>query len=174
MILFPERTMTAKDIIQMLNLVPHPEEGGYYRETYRSIEMIDRTGLPERYCGARCLGTAIYFLLDAKTFSAFHRLPTDEIFHFYCGDPVELFLIHPDGRGEVRVIGNRLEQGELPQCVIQQGIWFGGLLRSGGEYALLGTTMGPGFEFTDYESGYHVSLLEQYPQHADWIRRLTR
>ena len=156
----------------MLNLQPHPKEDGYFIESYRSLERFSWESLPARYHGARSHATAIYFLLKKGGFSELHRLRSDEIFHFYFGAPVELLLLSAEGKGELLKLGNQLENGERPQLVIPRGCWQG--LRATGEYSLLGTTVAPGFEYSDYESGDREELIRQYPAYADLIRQLSR
>ena len=133
-----------------------------------------RASLPDPYPGDRAAGTAIYYLLTPDTFSALHRLPGDEIFHFYLGDPVEMLQLKPDGSGEVVVLGHDIAAGMRPQHVVPGGVWQGSRLRAGGSYALLGTTMSPGFDYNDYESGTRESLTQLYPQHSAMIASLTR
>jgi predicted cupin superfamily sugar epimerase len=165
--------LTAEEIIRRLELVPHPREGGYFRETYRSRLMIPAHALPKVYSGGRSMSTAIYFLLTPDTFSEMHCLPTDEVFHFYLGDAVEMLQLHPDGCGEVLRLGCDLVAGELPQVVAHGGVWQGFRLVPGGRLALLGTTVAPGFEFADYASGERDELIAAYPAHADLITALT-
>ncbi len=160
-------------IIERLCLRPHPE-GGYYRETYRSSESISQDVLPSRYRGARSFGTAIYYLLTAGIFSAIHRVKTDEIWHFYCGDPVEILQLLPDGSGLIVPLGSDIERGMQPQAVVPRGAWQGARLVDGGEYALLGTTVAPGFEFTDFELGCRDELMYTYAQFKNEIAALTR
>lgn len=164
--------MTAQEIIQLLCLVPHPEEGGFFSETWRSPEGPDATSLPKRYTGARSFGTAIYYLLTPGTFSAMHRLQSDEIFHFYAGGPVRMLQLGPNGGREV-LIGTDLHAGQRPQVVVPRGIWQGAMLEPGVEYALLGCTVSPGFEFADYEHGACAELTAGWPDHAALIQRLT-
>ena len=161
-------------IKSVLNLKPLPLEGGYYVETYRSQEHIPKDALPDRYDRSRSLATAIYYLLTAETFSAIHRLPTDEMYHFYLGDPVEMLLLSPDASGQVVTLGPDILQGMKPQVVVSKGVWQGSRLLPGGEFALMGTTMSPGFEFSDYESGQREVLGESYPQFRDVILTLTK
>ncbi len=164
--------LSADEIAASLGLKPHPE-GGYYTETYRSGEKL-RSGLPPRYAGARALSTAIYYLLTPDTFSAIHRLKSDEVYHFYAGDAVEMLQLLPDGTGRVLRLGNDLNKGALPQVVVERGIWQGSRLASGGRFALLGTTVAPGFEFADYEAGVREELVRDYPEFKDLICHLTR
>jgi predicted cupin superfamily sugar epimerase len=165
---------TAEEIIDCLQLVAHPCEGGFFRETYRAPLAIPASALPADYSTDRRASTAIYFLLTADTFSEMHRLPTDEVFHFYLGDAVQMLQLHPDGRGEVIRLGSDLAAGERPQVLAPGGSWQGSRLVPGGEWALLGTTVAPGFEFADYTSGRRDELIAQYPDCAPLIAALTR
>jgi predicted cupin superfamily sugar epimerase len=154
---------TAAEIITHLNLRPLPREGGLYRETYRS-DLQGPNG--------RAAGTAIYYLLTPDTFSALHRLAYDEVFHFYLGDPVEMLQLDPkSGEGRVVTLGSDLLAGQQPQVVVPRGVWQGSRLKPGGSFALLGTTMAPGFDFADYEAG-NERLADVFPAFAERIRRL--
>jgi len=166
--------LTADQIIALLNLKPHPEEGGYFAETYRSSETIPEKALPSRYEGVRSFGTAIYYLLTPKTFSTMHRLRSDEIFHFYFGEPVEMLQLLPNGSGRVTTIGFDILHGMQPQAVVPRGVWQGARLLKDGRFALLGTTVSPGFEFADYESGSRDELVRFYPDFRDLIIALTK
>ncbi len=166
--------LTADKIIALLNLKPHPEEGGYFVETYRSSETISEKALPNRYKGVRSFGTAIYYLLTPETFSTMHRLQSDEIFHFYLGAPVEMLQLWPDGSGRILILGTDIMNGMKPQAVIPKGVWQGAKLIKDGKFALLGTTVSPGFEFVDYESGRRDELVKSYPQYREWIIALTK
>ena len=159
-------------LIELLGLAPHPE-GGFYRETYRSGETITGAALPERYTGDRAHATAIYYLLTADDFSRFHRVASDEVFHFYRGDPVLLVVLYPDGDGDTIVLGPDIHVGQAPQAVVPGGCWQGLALRDGGRYALLGATVSPGFEFSDFVLGDRARLIEEYPAYRDVIPRLT-
>ncbi len=166
--------ITADQIKTSLHLKPHPEEGGYFVETYRSSEYIPAGALPDRYKGLRSYATAIYYLLTPETFSAIHRIQSDEIFHFYFGDPVEMLQLWPDGSGKTLILGSDFLNGMKPQVIVPRGIWQGARLLKGGRFALLGTTVSPGFEFADYESGRQDRLAESYPQFRDLIIALTK
>lgn len=166
--------LTTDQIISFLNLEPHPEEGGWFAETYRSSETIPEKALPSRYKGTRALGTAIYYFLTPGAFSAIHRLQSDEIFHFYLGDPVEMLQLWPDGSGKVLILGSDILNGMQPQVVAPRGVWQGARLLKDGNFALLGTTVSPGFEFMDYESGHRDELVKSYPQYREWIIALTK
>jgi len=166
--------ITADQIKSLLRLKPHPVEGGFFVETYRSDEYIPENALPDRYDGIRTLGTGIYYLLTPDTFSAMHRLQTDEIFHFYLGDPVEMLQLLPDGTGRIITLGHDILNGMELQIVVPRGTWQGARLHRGGIFALLGTTTTPGFEFADYEPGRRETLVASYPQFQDLIVALTK
>jgi predicted cupin superfamily sugar epimerase len=165
--------MTAEEIITLLKLTPHPKEGGFFSETYRAGEEIPRSVLPQRYRGPRAFGTCIYYLLTSGTFSAMHRLQSDEIFHFYLGDPVEMLQLLPDGSGKTVVLGPNLRDGMRPQVIVTRGVWQGSRLVAGGKFALLGCTVAPGFEFVDYEHGRRDDLIGSHPQFRVKIVALT-
>jgi hypothetical protein len=166
---------TAQELIERLNLEPLPIEGGFFRQTYVSAETIPPSALPERYRGDKPFSTAIYYLLtsDADSFSAMHRLPTDEVYHFYLGDPVEMLLLFPDGSGRRVVLGQDIAAGQHVQFLAPAGAWQGSRLIAGGHFALMGTTMAPGFDPTDFVSGRRAELVARYPNHANVIRALT-
>jgi len=166
--------MNAEEVIRLLGLVPHPSEGGYFVETYRAPETLPRVPGSGGCGDARSLSTAIYFLVTPGAFSALHRLPADEIFHFYCGDPVEMMQLHPAGQGEFLTLGPRLDLGQRPQVLVPRGVWQGSRLFPGGSFALLGTTMAPGFDPSDYEAGDRGALSAAWPAFADRIAELTR
>jgi predicted cupin superfamily sugar epimerase len=163
---------TAAELIAALDLRPLPQEGGYFRETYRSADVLLPGALP-RYTSAKAAGTAIYYLLSPDTVSALHRLPTDEVFHFYLGGPVEMLQLLPDGSGRLLILGTDLAAGQRPQVVVPRGVWQGSRLLPGAPFALLGTTMAPGFDFSDYEPGSRAALTRDYPAFTDLIRCLT-
>jgi len=168
--------MLAQEIIDRLALQPLPVEGGYFGETYRAEETLGVDALPDRYTSPRSLGTAIYYFLHSGHVSALHRLQTDEIYHFYLGQPVELLLLYPDGSAETRRLGTDLTSGERPQIVVPRGVWQGLQLvkpELADGFALLGTTMAPGFDPTDFELGSRSPLLASYPQFAAQILLLT-
>jgi hypothetical protein len=166
--------MNAEQLKSLLNLVPLSFEGGYYAETYRSSEVISPGCLPDRYSSPRSVCTAIYYLLEPNTFSELHRVASDEIFHFYLGDPVEMLQLWPDGSAKRVLIGTDIGNGMAPQVVVPHGVWQGARLMAGGEFALLGCTVSPGFEYADYESGRRDVLSAAYPECRDLIGALTR
>lgn len=163
----------AESLKRLLGLVPLPHEGGFFRETYRSSRELPATALGPAYGAPRSLATAIYYLLTPDTFSALHRLPGEEIFHFYLGDPVELVELRPDGSWRSTRLGHDLEGGMSVQHAVAGGTWQGSRLVEGGRYALLGTTMAPGFSFDDFELGERDRLLAAYPEAREQIVALT-
>jgi len=160
--------MTADQIKSLLHLEPHPVEGGWFRRTYRSAGSVE---LPR---GVRAQGTAIYYLLETGGFSEMHVLASDEIFHFYLGDPVEMLHLLPDGRSAVFTLGPDLTAGQHVQLVVPAGAWQGTRLVADGKVALLGCTVTPGFDFADYRNGSYEELAEKWPAEAERIRKLTR
>ena len=165
--------MNADYLMKHLSLKPMPGEGGFYTETYRSDEKIPSESLPGRYTSDKHFSTCIYYLLTPDTFSAIHRIPSDEIFHFYLGDPVQMQQLYPDGSGESIIIGNDIAQGHQPQVIVQRNIWQGLKLIEGGQFALMGTTVAPAFDFGDFEVGDRAMLQQNYSKHADIIEILT-
>jgi predicted cupin superfamily sugar epimerase len=159
--------MTADEIIEFLKLQPHPVEGGFFRESYRSADSLDRKG------DRRSISTAIYYLLTPGMVSALHRLPGDEVFHFYAGDPVRMLQLWPDGSTRTLVLGTDLKAGQAPQLVVPGGVWQGSVLVDGGSWALLGATMAPGFDYADYVGGNRAEMMARYPAEARMIERLT-
>jgi predicted cupin superfamily sugar epimerase len=163
--------MTASEVKKILGLEPHPREGGWFRQTWASGERIVEA---DRYEGPRMTGTAIYYLLEPDSFSEMHLLQSDEVFHFYAGDPVEQLQLRPDGSGQRVVMGTDLAAGQRPQWVVERGVWQGARMVAGGSWALLGCTVSPGFEYADYTSGEREALLAGWPGFAGLIRALTR
>ncbi len=159
-------------LIKALGLTPHPE-GGFYAETYRAGDTIGASALPDRYGTDRSASTAIYFLITADSFSAMHRIDSDEIFHFYAGDPVTMLQLDEGGGREI-TIGNDVLAGLSPQVVVPHGTWQGLRLAEGGRYALLGCTVAPGFDFAGFEMGDGEQLIGEYPEWRDAIRSLVK
>ena len=159
---------TTAELKQMLGLEPHPVEGGYFRRTYTSAATVY---LPR---GTRAQSTAIYYLLEQGTFSEMHVLDSDEIFHFYLGDPVEMLQLHPDGGSAVLTLGQDLSKGQHVQIFVPAGVWQGTRLIGNGKMALLGCTVTPGFDFADYRSATADELIAKWPQEAVRIKNLTR
>jgi predicted cupin superfamily sugar epimerase len=164
--------MTAEDLIRILKLEPHPVEGGFFRETYRSADILPSAAIPA-HGGARNVSTAIYYLLKPGHVSEMHTLPTDEVFHFYLGSPVAMLQLWPDGTGKEVLLGPDLEAGHQPQLVVPAGVWQGTRLANDHGYALLGCTVAPGFDFADYQRGERAALTARWPAFAKEIARLT-
>jgi predicted cupin superfamily sugar epimerase len=163
----------AQKLIEILGLKPLNDEGGFFRQTYCSADFVAQQHLPEGYKTTRAFSTAIYYLITAHTLSKMHRLPADEVFHFYDGDPVEMLQLYEDGSGKLINIGNDIENGLYPQVIVSKKTWQGTRLIPGGTYALLGTTMSPGFEYEDLIMANKAYLLQTYPEFAEMINRLT-
>jgi len=164
--------MTAQEYVRWLNMQPHPE-GGFFTETYRAAETIAAPALPTRFGGARAFSTAIYFLLESHHTSALHRIQADEVWHFYAGGPLEVFVINPDATLTTIRLGNNPERGEVFQAVVPAGCWFGSKPAPEIAFSLVGCTVAPGFDFADFEMADRNTLLAEFPQHADVISLLT-
>jgi hypothetical protein len=166
-------TRDAAYWIEKLGLVAHPE-GGQYRQTYRADMILAKERLPKEFTGARAVSTAIYFLLEGEEISAFHRLRSDEVWHFYIGAPLIVHVIGRDGDYTELLLGSEPEAGEVLQAVVKAGCWFGSRVKDGGSFALVGCTVAPGFDFEDFEMAKREELMSAYPQHRKVIERLTR
>lgn len=165
---------SIEQITDHFRLRPLPWEGGYYNETYRAAGKIPVSALEGKYPGDRSVSTAIFYMLTPETVSAMHRLTGDEIFHFYLGDPVEMLQLHPDGSSEIVVLGQDFMNGMKLQHVVPGGTWQGSRLIRGGRFALLGTTVAPGFDFGDFALGDTGELKAHYPTRAKHIGELHR
>jgi predicted cupin superfamily sugar epimerase len=163
----------VQKIIDQFELQPHPE-GGWYRQTYKSREQIAAEVLPQRFSGDRTFSTAIYFLLEKGNFSAFHRIKSDECWHFYDGDPLLIYIIQQTGSLDVISLGRDFEKGELFQYVVPANCWFASRPAPGSEYSFAGCTVSPGFEFDDFELANATNLFNAYPKHKDLIQELSR
>ena len=169
------RQMDSNFIIKTLDLAPLPGEGGYYRETYRSSDVIDASSPGNAQCSTRAMSTAIYFMVTPESFSSLHRLKHDEVYHFYAGSPTELMLIYENGMSEIKILGNDISRGEKPQMLVPKGTWQGVRLKSGrSDWSLMGTTVAPGFDFEDFELGRRDELMTLYPDIKDLIMKYTR
>lgn len=164
--------VTATQLITQYQLQQHPE-GGYYLQTYCSREKIRVDALPGRFGGDRYFSTAIYFLLERKQFSAFHRIQSDELWHFYTGTGLHIYVIHPDGKGEILKLGNDLGNGYSFQQMVPAGCWFASKPVDENGFSFVGCTVAPGFDFADFEMGERKALLKEYPQHQEWINILS-
>ena len=165
-------TITGQDWIEKLNLQKHPD-GGYYRETYRCSDIINQDQSLTRYTGERNVSTAIYYLLIDKDFSAFHKLKSDEIFHFYSGSALEVHIISDQGEYSYFKLGNDLNNDENLQLIIPHGNWFASRVSEPNSYSLIGCTVAPGFNFADFTLGEREELIRLYPQHEKIISQLT-
>ncbi|MBI5242585.1 MAG: cupin domain-containing protein [Elusimicrobia bacterium] len=163
---------TAEELIRLYGLVPHPE-GGYYRETHRSIGTIPKAVLPAQYCGPRHYSTAVLFLLPEGSVSRLHRLLSDELWHFHLGGPLELFAIHPDGKVESLTLGQDVLAGQKLQHAVSAGCWFGAAPLPGSGYSFLGATVAPGFDFKDFQLADSESLASKFPHAREIIRKLA-
>jgi predicted cupin superfamily sugar epimerase len=159
--------------IKKLQLIKHVE-GGYFKENYRSDLIIAKEHLPENFHGNRAASTSIYFLLEKDQFSAFHRIASDEIWHFYAGDCIVIYELDEKGSLIEHRLGSDPEKNESFQIVISAGSWFAARLENGGEFALVGCTVAPGFDFAEFEMAERSLLIELYPVHTNLIMSLTR
>ncbi|MEO7308762.1 MAG: cupin domain-containing protein [Chitinophagaceae bacterium] len=160
-------------LIAYLHLQPHPE-GGYYAETYRSTETLPRAALPARFTGSRNYSTAIYFLIPAGQFSAFPRIRADELWHFYEGGPLHVYVIDPGGSLQIIRLGGNITDGEVFQAIVPAGCWFASRPAPDTSYSLVGCTVAPGFDFEDFEMADGTKLTAKYPSHAGLIAELCR
>ncbi len=166
-------TPNAQYYIEHLNLEKHPE-GGYYKEIFRSDELIEGNKIHKRYSGKRAVCTSIYYLLQNDDFSAFHRLQSDEIWHFYTGSALKIYHIDKQGILKTYLLGNDIHKNEQFQCVIPHGTWFAARLLRPNTFALIGCTVAPGFCFSDFELAKRNELISQYPVYEDIIILNTR
>lgn len=164
---------TARYWKEKLQLVSHIE-GGTFREIYRSHLQIAKDSLTPQHGGARPASTSIYFLLEYGEFSAFHRIASDELWHFYDGDTLSIYEINTKGELIKHLLGRDIDKGESLQVLIPAGSWFGSKVENKGGFALCGCIVSPGFDFADFELANKEKLQQQYPQHADIIQQMTR
>ncbi len=158
--------------IERLRLQPHPE-GGFYKEAYRDTLLLQPTGLPAEFSGPRSASTAIYFLLEGHQFSGFHRIRSDELWHFYTGSALAVHVIGPDGQHEQLLIGPDPEAGQQFQGAVKANRWFASELLDKSDFALVGCTVAPGFDFADFELAERDTLARSFPEHRSLIERLT-
>jgi uncharacterized protein len=156
--------MTPEDLVAHYGLEPIPREGGLFRQTWAGSALVD--GRPQ--------GTAIVALLTADDFSAMHRLPSDEVWHFYLGDPLEMLLLAPDGTSRTAVLGPDVLRGQHVQFTVPAGTWMGARVSAGGSWGFFGCTMAPGFTYEGYEHGDLAELTARYPAEAARIAELCR
>ncbi len=165
--------MTVDILVKELKLLPHPE-GGYYKETYRSEGKITQACLSYDFKGDRNMATGIYFLIEKGNFSALHKIKSDETWHFYYGDALEVIEINEKGNLTITKIGSNLSKGETFQYTVKANTWFGSRVSEAGNFSLVGCTVYPGFDFNDFELAKREDLIKQFPQHSQLISELTR
>ena len=165
--------MDAQYYITHLHLQPHPE-GGYFRETYRSDERIPASAISTGFSGFRSISTAIYYLLERGDFSAFHRIKSDECWHFYAGQTLLIHMIKEDAGYSCVQIGDDIDAGETFQFTVPAGAWFAVEPASYCQFALAGCTVAPGFDFLDFEMADRQTMFDAFPEHRDIITRLCR
>ena len=165
--------MTVDTLVKELDLLPHPE-GGYYKETYRSEGKITQACLSSDFSGERNMATGIYFLIEKGNFSALHKIKSDETWHFYYGDALEVIEINEQGKLTITQIGSNILQGNTFQYTVKANTWFGSRVNSNGQFSLVGCTVYPGFDFNDFELANRQDLIQLFPQHQNIIVELTR
>ncbi len=165
--------MTVDYLVSQLELEPHPE-GGFYKETYRAAGIIAQGALPQEFEGSRNFATAIYFLIEKNNFSALHKIKSDETWHFYYGDALEVIELDDAGNLKTTRIGPGLDRGEVFQYTVKANTWFGSRVANGGAFSLVGCTVAPGFDFRDFEMASRQTLIGAFPQHSAVISGLTR
>ena len=165
-------TKPAQFYINAYNMQSHPE-GGYFAETYRSAETIPQNALSSRFKGDRSFSTGIYFLLESHHISALHRIESDEMWHFYAGCPLNVYVIDTQGELNIIRLGNNPEKGEVFQAVVPAGMWFGSKSAEPDSYSLVGCTVAPGFDFEDFEMKSRDELLTMFPQQREVVEMLT-
>ncbi len=164
--------MNANEIIEKLGLKPLPEEGGFYKETFRDQGMIPNSELPH-LDGEHTYSTCIYYLITPEEFSGLHAVKSTEIFHFYAGDPVEMVQITESGNLTKKILSSNIESGHEPQVIVTPNVWQGTKLIGDGKWALLGCTVAPGFEFSDFLGGTFTELIKVFPNHKNVIKEFT-
>jgi uncharacterized protein len=165
--------MTTQDFIDFYKMQPHPE-GGYYLEAYRSNLFIDGETFDSSMNGKRNLSTAIYFLLEQGNFSAFHKIKSDELWHFYAGEALHIYVLHPNGELSITALGNNIANGEVFQYTVPANCWFASKPAPKSSFSFVGCTVAPGFDFTDFELAIKENLVQQFPQHSTIINQLCR
>lgn len=165
--------MNADELIKSFNLLPHPE-GGWYSENYKSSEYILKNALPDRFNGNRSISTAIYFLLEEGNFSAFHRIKSDECWHFYAGDPLEIYVIQANGSLNIVTLGSNIKEGELFQYVVPANCWFASRPAQNSKFSFVGCTVAPGFDFDDFEMADAEFFCKEFPALKDIVLPLCK
>ncbi len=165
--------ITAQELIEEYKLMPHPE-GGYYRESYRSETILSQSALPKGFKGDRVSSTAIYFLLEQGNFSAFHRIKSDECWHFYCGDPLNVYVIDKEGDLITFTLGANIKLGQYFNFTVPANCWFASRPLKESSFSFVGCTVAPGFDFEEFELAKADELRKEFPQHESIIRELCR
>ncbi len=165
--------LSINELVKHFDMLPHPE-GGYYKETYRSNELIARNALPQRFVGDRNFSTAIYFLLEKGNFSGFHKIQSDECWHFYAGQTLLIYVLHNNGELQIITLGNNIMNGEVFQAEVPAGCWFASEPAPNSEFSFVGCTVAPGFDFADFELAKAKELIKDFSQHNVLIKRLCR
>jgi predicted cupin superfamily sugar epimerase len=165
--------MTAEKLISHYSLLPHPE-GGWYKETYRSANTILQNSLPSNFNDGRVFSTAIYFLLEQGNFSAFHKIKSDECWHFYSGQTLLVYVINEEGKLDIIKLGSDIENGEVYQYVVPANCWFASIPASHAEFCFVGCTVSPGFDFNDFELAKANDLINEFPTVSEEIKKLCR
>lgn len=165
--------MTPEFLIEKFQLEPLPIEGGLFWRYYSADENIPHAALPPRYTHAKLFSSAICYMHTPQTRSLMHRLKSDELYHFYLGDPVTLVLLYPDGSQRVVTLGSDYAAGQLPFFVVPRDVWQGSRLIENGKWAFMGTTVAPAYDDDDFELGDRAALLASFPDARAWIERLT-
>ena len=160
-------------LVKSLELLPHPE-GGFYREIHRNTHILKKEHLPKGFSGDRNISTSIYYLLPGNTFSQFHRIKSDETWHFYQGTTLSIYIIDINGYHSVEKLGRDPEAGENFQLTIKAGCWFAAKVDEEDSYTLAGCTVAPGFDFQELEMGDRKKMIAEFPEHKELIEQLTR
>ena len=163
----------VKYYIKNLELKKHPE-GGYFNEVYRAKEEIKKENLPARFSGDRNFSTSIYFLLDEENISYFHKIKSDEIWHFYDGSTIRIYTIKNKDELSIGLLGRNISKGEQLQVIIKKGIWFCAEVVGKKDFGLVGCTVSPGFDFEDFTLAKRDTLLKKFPKHKKIIKRFTK
>lgn len=164
--------MDTEELIHHFELEKHPE-GGYFKEVYRSDGFITSENLTSDFVGDRNYATSIYFLLTSDSFSAFHKIKQDEIWHFYKGASLKLHMISPDGTYSFVIVGNDFKKGEVPQFIVPAHHYFAAEVFAENSFAFVGCSVSPGFDFRDFTLPSCKSLSDEFPNHKEIIKRLT-
>jgi uncharacterized protein len=165
--------MIAEEIIKKLDLKPHPE-GGFYKEIYKSRDFVEPTCLHNKFNDKRRFSTSIYYLLRNGDFSAFHRIKSDELWHYYAGGDILLHLLDHKNGYQTKILGNEITSNGSFQVIVPANVWFAAEPSQGSPFTLAGCTVSPGFDFDDFELANKDQLLQQFPRNADVINRLCR